>query len=229
MNIEQAKGLFVEALRDLLTFEQQGEYIIIKPRQYLGSENYGEVLRIVQANKGGYVSAGKESHFRIPAPTQEKATAQLPEQKPPLSLHFKVAKLTVTLGTTIQQNEKEWIKQSYGLEVEVNSDDIDIVERAKAEAEQLVQSWLAEPALPTAGIPQIDTAELNMLPWTNYKTKQPAEKGQAGWIFSNTKGAEELVKALNRSPDKKLVVGDCEYSFSGKGKFVSRKPIKAER
>jgi hypothetical protein len=225
MNIEQAKGLFVEALRDLLTFEQQGEYIIIKPRQYLESENYSEVLRIVQANKGEYVSAGKESHFRIPVGEQGEQS----KPKQASDLHFKVTKLTIGLGTTVQKGETEWTKASYELEVEVNSDVKDIVEKARVEAEQIVQSWLAEPVLPTAGIPQIDTAELNMLPWTNYQTKQPAKEGQAGWIFANTKGAEELVKALNRSSDKKLVIGDCEYSFSGKEKFVSRKPIKAER
>jgi len=242
VNVEHAKTLFPEALRDLLSFEQQGDYIVMKPRQFLGTENFSEIIRIVQGNKGDYVSAGKESHFRIPVPTQEKPP-QVPEKvptSPPTDLHFKVAKLTVTLGTTIQQGEKEWTKQSYGLEVEVSSDVRDIVEKAKAEAEQLVRSWLAEPTLPPAEIPQVDIGELNACEWLTFK-KEPAKPGQAAWVknpveFTNWQNPPnvllELVKAMKRSPDEKLVLGDMEYSFSGKGEtvkhFISRRPLKTE-
>jgi hypothetical protein len=42
----------------------------------------------------------------------------------------------------------------------------------------------------------------------------------------------QLAKALKRNPDEKLVLGDMEYSFSGKGDmakhFISRKPVKME-
>jgi hypothetical protein len=240
MNVEQVKVLFPEALRGLLSFEQQGNYIIIKPQQFLGSENFNEISLIVRGNKGEYVSAGKESHFRIPISTQEKAPAQISEQKPPSTLHFKVTRLTVALGTTIQQSETEWGKQSYGLEVEVNSDVRDIVEKAKAEAEQLERSWLAEPPLPSAEIPQIDIAELNACEWLTFK-KEPAKPGQAAWVknpieFTNWANPPnvllQLAKTLKRSPDEKLVLGDMEYSFSGKGDmakhFISRKPVKTE-
>lgn len=242
MSVEQAKVLFPEALRGLLSFEQQGNYIIIKPRQFLGTENFSEISRIVQGNKGDYVSAGKESHFRISVSTQEKPP-QVPEKvpaSPPTDLHFKVTKLTVGLGTTIQQSETEWTKQSYGLELEVNSNMKDIVEKAKAEAEQLEKSWLSEPTLPSAEIPQIDIGELNACEWLTFK-KEPAKPGQAAWVknpieFTNWANPPnvllQLAKALKRNPDEKLVLGDMEYSFSGKGDmakhFISRKPVKTE-
>lgn len=235
MSVKQVEALFPEALRNLLSFEQQGNYIIMKPQQFLGSENFSEVLRIVQSNKGDYVSAGKESHFRVPiatAPTQDKAVP------PPTDLHFKVTKLTVGLGTTIQQGEKEWTKQSYGLEVEVNSDVKDIVDKAKAEAEQLVRSWFTEMPVSTAEIPQIDIGELNAAPWLTYKTKEPAKSSDSpAWVknpvqFTSWKDPPnvllQLVKALKRSKDHKLQLGTCEYSFSGEEKFISRKPIKTE-
>ena len=239
MNVEQAKALFPEALRDLLSFEQQGDYIIIKPHQFLGSENFSQISDIVKgkANNGEYVSAGKESHFRIPmgsTPTQEKA------QTSPTTLHFKVTKLTVALGTTVQNSETEWNKQSYGLEVEVNSDIKDIVEKAKAEAEQLVQSWLTEPALPAAGIPQIDIAELDACEWQTFQ-KQPAKPGQVAWAknpveFTSWKDPPnvllQLAKAISKSPDGKLVLGNMVYEFSGKddlkNHFINRKPVKTE-
>jgi len=249
VSVKQVEALFPEALRSLLLFEQQGDYVIIKPRQFLGTENFSDIARIVQGNKGDYVSAGKESHFRIPIAPAPTETPPKPvphderyDSHPPTDLHFKVTKLTVGIGTTIQQGEKEWTKQSYGLEVEVNSDAKDIVEKAKAEAEQLVRSWLAEPMLPSAEIPQIDIGELNACEWTTYK--KPAEKakaGQAGWIKNPVEFTSwanppnvllELVKAMKRSPDEKLVLGDMEYSFSGKGDmknhFISRKPVKTE-
>jgi hypothetical protein len=238
MSVEQAKALFPEALRGLLSFEQQGNYIIIKPQQFLGSENFSDVARIVQGNGGNYVSAGKESHFRIPiapTPIQDKVPPH-----PPQDLHFKVTKLTVTLGTTVQQSETEWGKQSYGLEVEVNSDIRDIVEKAKAEAEQLERSWLAEPTLPHAEIPQIDIGELNACEWLTFK-KEPAKPGQAAWVKNPIEFTSwtnppnvllQLAKAMKRSTDEKLVLGDMEYSFSGKGDmknhFISRKPVKTE-
>jgi len=64
--IEDARTLFPEELENMLTFEEVGEYIIIKPRQYLGSENFAKIASIVRGEGGEYISAGKESHFRLP-------------------------------------------------------------------------------------------------------------------------------------------------------------------
>jgi len=37
-----------------------------------------------------------------------------------------------------------------------------------------------------------------------------------------------LVKALKRLPEQKLVLGDMEYCFSKDEKFLNRKPVKQE-
>jgi hypothetical protein len=58
--------VFPEDLRTLLSFEQKEGFSIIKPRQFLGSENFAKIADIVKQQGGDYVSAGKNSHFRIP-------------------------------------------------------------------------------------------------------------------------------------------------------------------
>lgn len=64
--VGKVKILFPQDLENMLTFEQAGEYIVIKPRQFLGSENFAKIASIVREVNGEYISAGKESHFRIP-------------------------------------------------------------------------------------------------------------------------------------------------------------------
>jgi hypothetical protein len=64
--IESVQTWFPKNLEEMLTFEDVGEYIRIKPRQYLGSENFAKIASIVRDNGGEYISAGKESHFRVP-------------------------------------------------------------------------------------------------------------------------------------------------------------------
>ena len=62
---EEIRALFPEELSQMITFEEEEEYIIIKPRQFLGSENFVKIASIVRDSGGEYISAGKESHFRI--------------------------------------------------------------------------------------------------------------------------------------------------------------------
>jgi hypothetical protein len=64
--IESVQKWFPKDLEEMLTFEDAGDYIMIKPRQYLGSENFAKIAAIVRDNGGEYISAGKESHFRVP-------------------------------------------------------------------------------------------------------------------------------------------------------------------
>jgi len=63
--VAQVEAKFPAELKEILTFEVVGEYIVIKPRQYLGSENFAKIASIVRGEGGEYISAGKESHFRI--------------------------------------------------------------------------------------------------------------------------------------------------------------------
>lgn len=66
LNIEDVRMMFPKELEDLLAFEEESGYIVIKPRQYLGAENFAKIASIVRGAGGEYISAGKESHFRIP-------------------------------------------------------------------------------------------------------------------------------------------------------------------
>jgi len=64
-SVKDVRTLFPKELEDMLNFEETGKYIIIKPRQYLGSENFAKIASIVRGTGGEYISAGKESHFRL--------------------------------------------------------------------------------------------------------------------------------------------------------------------
>jgi len=64
--LEDLKMMFPEDLENLLNFEEKEDYIVIKPRQYLGSENFAKIASVVRGIGGEYVSAGKSSHFRVP-------------------------------------------------------------------------------------------------------------------------------------------------------------------
>jgi dsDNA-specific endonuclease/ATPase MutS2 len=64
--IEDIRMMFPEDLENLLSFEEKEDHIIIKPRQFLGSENFAKIASVVRGMGGEYVSAGKGSHFRVP-------------------------------------------------------------------------------------------------------------------------------------------------------------------
>jgi hypothetical protein len=63
LEIEQC---FPMELAEFLNFEDKGTHIEISPKQFLGSDNFARVLTIVKELQGEYVSAGKNSHFKIP-------------------------------------------------------------------------------------------------------------------------------------------------------------------
>jgi hypothetical protein len=64
--IQDIRMMFPQELEDLLNFSEKDDYIMIKPRQYLGSENFAKIASIIRSAGGQYISAGKDSHFRIP-------------------------------------------------------------------------------------------------------------------------------------------------------------------
>jgi len=64
--LEDIKMLFPQDLENLLSFEEKDDYVMIKPRQFLGSENFAKIASIVRGIGGDYISAGKASHFRVP-------------------------------------------------------------------------------------------------------------------------------------------------------------------
>jgi len=64
-SIAEVRTIFPKELEDLLFFEESGEYIIVKPRRFLGSENFAKIASLVRSAGGEYIRAGKESHFRV--------------------------------------------------------------------------------------------------------------------------------------------------------------------
>ncbi len=63
--LEDIRMMFPEDLDNLLSFEEKADYIMIKPRQFLGSENFAKIASTVRGIGGEYISAGRDSHFRV--------------------------------------------------------------------------------------------------------------------------------------------------------------------
>jgi hypothetical protein len=64
--LDDIRMSFPEELESLLGFEEKGDYIIIKLMGFLGSEKFAKIASAVRGMGGEYISAGKESHFRVP-------------------------------------------------------------------------------------------------------------------------------------------------------------------
>ncbi|MCW4000237.1 MAG: hypothetical protein NWE93_08350 [Candidatus Bathyarchaeota archaeon] len=65
-SLDDIRMSFPEELEARLGFEERGEFIIIKPKQFLGSENFAKIASAARGMGGEYISAGKDSHFRVP-------------------------------------------------------------------------------------------------------------------------------------------------------------------
>jgi len=65
-SVDEIRMSFPEELEARLGFDEKGDYIIIKPKQFLGSENFAKIASAVRGMGGEYISAGKDSHFRVP-------------------------------------------------------------------------------------------------------------------------------------------------------------------
>lgn len=57
---------FPEDIRKKLYFKNEGSFWDIAPLEFLGSDNFAKVSSIIRGLKGEYISAGKNSHFRVP-------------------------------------------------------------------------------------------------------------------------------------------------------------------
>ena len=65
-SIQDVRAKFPQDLEELLNFSFDGKNVIIKPRRFLGSENFAKTVAIVRDLSGEYISTGKNSHFRVP-------------------------------------------------------------------------------------------------------------------------------------------------------------------
>jgi hypothetical protein len=64
-SLEDVRMIFPQELDSLLSFEEKSDYIVIKPKQFLGSENFAKIASTVRGIGGEYISAGRDSHFRV--------------------------------------------------------------------------------------------------------------------------------------------------------------------
>lgn len=64
--VDDVRLAFPEDLEALLSFQDKTDYIMVKPKQFLGSENFAKIASTVRGLGGEYISAGKDSHFRVP-------------------------------------------------------------------------------------------------------------------------------------------------------------------
>jgi hypothetical protein len=62
--VENAVALFPPELANKLSFSDEGEFVRVKPIKFLGAENFAAVAEAIRG-KGEYVSAGKDSHFKL--------------------------------------------------------------------------------------------------------------------------------------------------------------------
>ena len=64
--VNDVKQAFSSELAGMLIFEESGTFIIVKPRRFLGSDNFAKIASIVRNLGGEYISAGRNSHFKVP-------------------------------------------------------------------------------------------------------------------------------------------------------------------
>lgn len=63
--IDKLRITLPEDIEARLGFEERGEYIVVKPKQFLGSDNFAKVAAHFRSMGGEYISAGQDSHFRV--------------------------------------------------------------------------------------------------------------------------------------------------------------------
>ena len=63
--VEDVRESFSSDLQEMLIFEEAEDYIVIKMRRFLGSDNFAKIASIARSLGGEYISAGKNSHFKV--------------------------------------------------------------------------------------------------------------------------------------------------------------------
>ena len=63
--VNDVKQAFSSELAGMLLFEESGSFIIVKPRRFLGSDNFARIASIIRDIGGEYISAGRNSHFKV--------------------------------------------------------------------------------------------------------------------------------------------------------------------
>lgn len=63
--LDDVRMAFPENLEHLIGFEDKGDYLKVKLKGILGSENFAKIASAVRGMGGEYISAGRDSHFRV--------------------------------------------------------------------------------------------------------------------------------------------------------------------
>jgi len=63
---DEIRSKFPPVIAELLNFTESDGKIIVKAKQYLGSDNFANIASIVREAGGEYVSEGKNSRFEVP-------------------------------------------------------------------------------------------------------------------------------------------------------------------
>jgi hypothetical protein len=144
----------------------------------------------------------------------------------------KIVEITVSKGRTYRPSDaEEWIREEYSVKSVVDGEAE--LEAERAHILDLEEKWLSQLAVKaTAPLPQLDPEELGKLPWKTYKDKQDCKPDAAGWIFSNTPGAEALADLIGKhgkDVSVPLQIGAYKFTvrFSGaRNQFIGRALIK---
>ena len=64
-DLNDVKQAFSSELTGMVLFEEIGKFVIVKPRRFLGSDNFAKIAFVVRGLGGEYISAGKNSHFKV--------------------------------------------------------------------------------------------------------------------------------------------------------------------
>jgi len=102
-SVEDVKALFSDYLRDHFNFIEEKGYVVLKPKQFLGSENFAKSVAIVRNAGGEYISAGKESHFKIPL------AAEKPKEIP--SSYDEVHQMVMDLRNYVEKSTEGILKK----------------------------------------------------------------------------------------------------------------------
>lgn len=150
------------------------------------------------------------------------------------SKRVQLKRVVVGKGKTSRPGDaEEWSKVYY--EIEASIDNSAELEAAKANLCGLIDGWLSPHKPTTTSTPkrtQLNPQELGKLPWKTYKSKEDCKPNEAGWIFTNTQGAETLSDLIKKQGKEAVVqIGDYSFDvrFSGAEKqFIGRTPAKTE-
>lgn len=149
----------------------------------------------------------------------------------------KIEKLHVEKSVTVQKDDKTWIKNCYGLEVDVTDlDNEQQLETSKDGLSKKLSDWLEQEQLlvkPEKSIARSTRDEIEHAPFDfnpeelmqhEWKGKKIGEGTLAwGWDFAG-QFSENVIRALQKEP---LIIDGYRFTLAESGNIVSAHKVKA--